>query len=157
MKVHVKKFSIFLFKASKKFTILGLFLVCKNRHFLDIKFHPGQHCKCKCDVGLHFCQTWWNAKQEFQIYLVTSRNGQKYLRILGESNVVLFRKLFWPTSLFYWSIKKLFANSRLKAKSLRSLEQFIRTVKDQNNFWNRLLSYRFRNLQEKLETFFTWE
>ena len=32
-------------------------------------------------------------------------------------------------------IKKFEAEGRQVAKSLRSLEQFVRTVKDQNNFW----------------------
>ena len=45
------------------------------------------------------------------------------------------------------------AEGRVFAKFLRSLEQFIQTVKDQNNFWQqdwkKLLG--FRNMQEKLK------
>ena len=46
-------------------------------------------------------------------------------------NVILFPKFFWLSGrkkVFYWSWKTFW----------RSLEQFIRTVKGQNNFWNRM-------------------
>ena len=51
------------------------------------------------------------------------------------------------------------AESREFSKLLRSLEQFIQTVKGQNNFWNNYNSnwkkiLGFRNLQEKLENVF---
>ena len=44
-------------------------------------------------------------------------------------NSILLPKLFWPTS---YCEKKLFQWSR---KTLRLLEQFIQTVKGQNNIW----------------------
>ena len=55
-------------------------------------------------------------------------------------NGILLPKLFWPT------VRKNCSSDREKllkfeakglefAKSLRSLEQFIQTVKGQNNFW----------------------
>ena len=58
------------------------------------------------------------------------------------TNVILLPKLFWPTA--QWEkivlvIEKNVWNLRLKAenlqKILRSLEQFIQTVKGQTNFW----------------------
>ena len=45
-------------------------------------------------------------------------------------NGILLQKLFWPTVR-----KKFGAKGREFAKILRSLEQFIQTVKGQNNFW----------------------
>ena len=55
-------------------------------------------------------------------------------------NGILLPKLFWPTMRkIVLVIEKNFWNSSLNAKNfakiLRSLEQFIQTVKGQNNFW----------------------
>ena len=60
---------------------------------------------------------------------------------LGSKNGILLLKLFWPTA-----VRKNCSSDREKllkfeaeglefAKILRSLEQFIQTVKGQNNFW----------------------
>jgi hypothetical protein len=53
---------------------------------------------------------------------------------------ILFPKLFWPTVRKNWSsdqekLLKFEAEGWEFAKFLRSLEQFIQTVKGQNNFW----------------------
>ena len=55
-------------------------------------------------------------------------------------NGILLPKLFWPTvrkkcSSDREKLLKFEAESREFAKFLRSLEQFIQTVKGQNNFW----------------------
>ena len=55
-------------------------------------------------------------------------------------NGILLPKLFWPTVRKNWSsdqkkLLKFEAEGRELAKILRSLEQFIQTVKGQNNFW----------------------
>ena len=54
--------------------------------------------------------------------------------------VILLPKLFWPTvrkncSSDREKLLKFEAGGREFAKFLRSLEQFIQTVKGQNNFW----------------------
>ena len=53
---------------------------------------------------------------------------------------ILLSKLFWPTVRKNYSsdrekLLKFEAEGREFAKFLRSLEQFIQTVKGQNNFW----------------------
>ena len=55
-------------------------------------------------------------------------------------NGILLPKLFWPTvrkncSSDREKLLKFQAEGREFAKFLRSLEQFIQTVKGQNNFW----------------------
>ena len=61
----------------------------------------------------------------------------------AEPNGILLPKLFWPTvrkKIFdREKILKFEAEGREFAKILRSLEQFIQTVKGQNNFGNRML------------------
>jgi len=63
--------------------------------------------------------------------------GQKYLTaFIG----ILLPKLFWPTlrkncSRDQEKLLKFVAEGREYANILRSLEQFIQTVKGQNNFW----------------------
>ena len=56
------------------------------------------------------------------------------------TNGILLPKLFWPTvrkncSSDRAKLLKFEAEGREFAKFLRSLEQFIQTVKGQNNFW----------------------
>ena len=56
------------------------------------------------------------------------------------NNGILLPKLFWPTvrkkcSSDLEKLLKFEAEAREFAKFLRSLEQFIQTVKGQNNFW----------------------
>jgi len=53
---------------------------------------------------------------------------------------ILFPKVFWPTvrkkcSSDWENVLKFEAEGRAFAKFLRSLGQFIPTVKGQNNFW----------------------
>ena len=55
-------------------------------------------------------------------------------------NDILVPKLFWPTVRKNWTsdqekLLKSEAEGQEFAKFLRSLEQFIQTVKGQNNFW----------------------
>ena len=57
-----------------------------------------------------------------------------------DENGILLPKLFWPTvrkncSCDREKLLKFEAESREFSKFLRSLEQFIQTVKGQNNFW----------------------
>ena len=59
---------------------------------------------------------------------------------LSNKNGILLPKLFWPTvrkncSCDREKLLKFEAEGREFAKFLRSLEQFIQTVKGQNNFW----------------------
>ena len=90
-------------------------------------------------------------------------------KIISDRTGILFPKLFWPTvekNCYSYQEKKMKfeAESREFAKRLRSLEQFIQTVKGQYKFWNRMLfnlfleisqiwylekKIGFRNLQEK--------
>ena len=61
-------------------------------------------------------------------------------RILKTKNGILLPKLFWLTvrkncSSNREKLLKFEAEGREFAKFLRSLEQFIQTVKGQNNFW----------------------
>ena len=60
--------------------------------------------------------------------------------VLGGLNDILLPKLFWPTvrkncSSDREKLLKFDAEGREFAKILRSLEQFIQTVRGQNNFW----------------------
>ena len=60
--------------------------------------------------------------------------------ILGKINGILLPKLFCPTvrkncSSDRENLLKFEAEGREFAKILRSLEQFIQTLKGQNNFW----------------------
>ena len=64
------------------------------------------------------------------------------------TNSILLPKLFWPTvrkncSSDREKLLKFEAEGREFAKFLRSLEQFIPTVKGQNNFWNKMLFLLF--------------
>ena len=61
-------------------------------------------------------------------------------------NGILLPELFLPTVRKNWSsdrekLLKFEAKGREFSKFLRSLEQFIQTVKGQNNFCNRMLFY----------------
>ena len=60
--------------------------------------------------------------------------------IIISNNGILLPKLFWPTVRKKCSddrekLLKFEAEGREFAKNFRSLEQFIQTVKGQNNFW----------------------
>ena len=62
------------------------------------------------------------------------------LQFILVRNGILLPKLFWPTvrkicSRDWEKLLKFEAEGREFAKNLRSLEQFIQTVKGQNNFW----------------------
>ena len=53
-----------------------------------------------------------------------------------DNNGILVPKVFWPTvRKTVLMILKLEAKGQEYGKILRSLEQFIQTVKGQNNFW----------------------
>ena len=61
-------------------------------------------------------------------------------RLSDGGNGILFPKLFWPTvrkncSSDREKLLKFEAEGREFAKFLKSIEQFIQTVKGQNNFW----------------------
>ena len=65
----------------------------------------------------------------------------RWLKILKKNdNGILLPRLFWPTvrkkiSSDLEKLLKFEAEGQEVAKFLRSLEQFIQTVKGQNNFW----------------------
>ena len=114
--------------------------------------------------------------EPMQIYV--QKNIRKYLFKFG----ILFPKLFWPSvrkkcSSEWEKLLKFKAEDQEFANFLRLLEQSIRKVKDQNNFWSKMLfklisegfsdlinqnNYNsnwkkllgFRNMQEKLENDF---
>ena len=69
---------------------------------------------------------WWNLKE--------------FIVDFQDPNGILLPKLFWPTvrkncSSDRENLLKFEAEGREFAKVLRSLEQFIQTVKGQNNCW----------------------
>ena len=75
-----------------------------------------------------------------------SRKGGKNLLVIWTrfqkkgGNGILLPKLFWPTvrkscSSDREKLLKFVAEGQEFAKFLRPLESFVRTVKDQNNFW----------------------
>ena len=71
------------------------------------------------------------------------------MRALSKFNFgILLPKLFWPTVIKNCSsdrekLLKFEAESREFSKILRSLEQFMRILNDQNNVWNRVLTGGF--------------
>ena len=70
----------------------------------------------------------------------------EFIEIL-KSALIGWKRLFWNTKMF-WPIVRKYSyrclifetQGRECAKSLRSVEQFIHTVKSKNNFWNRMIS-----------------
>ena len=73
-------------------------------------------------------------------YLYPAGKSNMYRKTFGAINGILLPKLFWPTvrkscSSDREKLLKFEAEGREFAKILRSLEQFIQTVKGQNNFW----------------------
>ena len=95
-------------------------LVCKKKwHVPDLKENYNDINNCHC-----ICKNVYNAQ---------CVNG------------ILFPKLFWPTvRKFCSSDREKIWTSRLKAENLQKfwdhyLEEFIRTVKGQTNFWNVML------------------
>ena len=74
--------------------------------------------------------------QSLQCNISKNRLEQKE----NDKNGILLPKLFWPTvrkncSSDREKLLKFEAEGRKFAKFLRSLEQFVQTVKGQNNFW----------------------
>ena len=67
------------------------------------------------------------------------KSQQKQDTVYKKKNGILLPKLFWPTVrkivLVIEKNLKFEAEGREFSKFLRSLEQFIQTVKGQNNFW----------------------
>ena len=79
-------------------------------------------------ITIHIRTLFW--KQKFFAWHGLSDGG----------NGILFPKLFWPTvrkncSRYREKLLKFEAEGREFAKFLKSIEQFIQTVKGQNNFW----------------------
>ena len=88
---------------------------------------------------------WCLRNSTSQSVIASANSTEQLLEILGSLpviyiNGILFQKLFWP------NVRKKCFSDREKllkfvaegwefAKFLRSLEQFIQTVKGQNNFW----------------------
>ena len=89
-----------------------------------------------CYLVLVF-EFWWSA------YLFSLNIGiliDKFKHCMLHKIGILLSKLFWPTvrknhSSDWEKLLKFEAEGREFAKILRSLEQFIQTVKGQNNFW----------------------
>ena len=81
--------------------------------------------------------TYWNPRP-FQSGQAWHRTRKSWT--MGKNNGILLPKLFWPTvrkscSSDREKLLKFEAEGREFSKFLRSLEQFIQTVKGQNNFW----------------------
>ena len=75
--------------------------------------------------------------ETLEIYTVWS-NGRNLKFFSGSHNGILLQKLSWPTVRKNCDREKLLkfeAEGWDFAKILRSLEQFIQTMKGQNNFW----------------------
>ena len=77
---------------------------------------------------------------------VDARIGQRFVSSIGNiGNGILFPKLFGPivrkknSNSDQKNLMKFKAEGQELAKSLRSLQQFIQTVKGPTNFWNRIL------------------
>jgi hypothetical protein len=116
-----------------------------------------------------------------RIIFLTNKNFPKH-KLFSENNGILLPRFFWPTvrkncSSYWEKLSKFKDEGREFAKFLRSQEQFVRTVKEQNKFlvtecfltcsWRFLRSSKlkqklefklekkyylgFRNMQEKLE------
>ena len=91
----------------------------------------------------------WTNQLEFVKWLTQNYNNR---------NGILFPKLFWPAVRKKWSsdwekLLKFESEGREFAKKkLRSLEQFIQTVKGSTNFWNSLLfsTYFWRFLRSNI-------
>ena len=76
----------------------------------------------------------------WQIYFEILNIFQGTYKPIQLENDILLPKLFWPTvrkncSSDWEKLLKFEAEGREFCKNLRSLEQFIQTVKGQNNFW----------------------
>ena len=85
--------------------------------------------------GILFPKLFWPFVRKY-----CSSDQEKLLKLEAEGNGILLPKLFWPTvrkkcSIGWEKLLKFEAEGREFAKFLRSLEQFIQTVKVQNNFW----------------------
>ena len=85
---------------------------------------------------------WVNISVKYDPKIIQEILSKEFMQ-LENNNGILFPKLFWPTlrkKMFYWWRKSFEVQgwrSRIW-KRLRSLEQFIWTVKGQYNFWNRM-------------------
>ena len=80
----------------------------------------------------------WFAK--FDDLLSSDLSHGQNLLVFYHKNGILLPNLFWPTvrkncSSDWEKLLEFEAEGREFAKILRSLEQFIQTVKGQNNFW----------------------
>ena len=76
----------------------------------------------------------------FRIACIRQLKAPNYGKVYKWGNGILLPKLFWHTvrkncSSDLEKLLKFEAEGREFAKILRSLEQFIQTVKGQNNFW----------------------
>ena len=92
----------------------------------------------------HTYQTSKRSVSKKDIFVVSYEIKTKQLgkpdKKLQNKTGILLEKLFWPTvrkncSSDREKLLKFAAEGREFAKFLRSLEQFIQTVKGQNNFW----------------------
>ena len=89
-------------------------------------------------VGMSFrSERCWSLTTSWLVNLSLSFDKYQIMRL---GNGILLPKLFWPTvrkncSIDREKLLKFEAESQEFAKNLRSLEQFIQTVKGQNNVW----------------------
>ena len=119
--------------------------------FLIFRWHATDCWSLSFDEGCHRIVTSRNGRHFFRLeswssWLFSYRNHCQYSTVQGKlssifkNNGILLPKLFWPT------VRKNCSSDREKlfkieaegwefSKILRSLEQFIQTVKGQNNFW----------------------
>ena len=115
------------------FRCLWIFGKNLSRDQMKVKFKTIQMLptfRLRALLFLHFKENSCQSKKKYckKILVYISVNG------------ILLPKLFWPTvrkncSSDREKLLKFEAESREFSKILRSLEQFIQTVKGQNNFW----------------------
>ena len=126
---------------------------CRDR-FLILPFEYGCECKCYLEWQVfNIMNIIWNDTYCEPVLLIHV-NTTIIFKTDGDMQIPTFWQGLWcshasavlaPGSHTLWvknglGIVKNVCNSRLKAKLLRSLEQFIQTVKGKHNFSNRMLS-----------------
>ena len=113
----------------------------KNYSVFHIITDPNNFMKTHCKpilIAMYCTRKLEGAIKEFGGFEATFFVGIRVRK--RTSNGILLPKLFWPTvrkncSSDREKLLKFEAEGREFAKILRSLEQFIQTVKGQNNFW----------------------
>ena len=125
-----QKFSISSFFPSK-YSLLNYFY---NKENTEKSFGDKCHKLLKLGINMRNAECWMHDRLILAHRPLPCNHRKKRISI---PNSILLLKLFWPT------VRKKKSSDREKllqfeaefAKILRSLKQFIQTVKGQNNFW----------------------